>query len=327
MSAPDDIRPASKRIAVLFHERDRHTETSGYIVDHLARFWREDGHEVVYLFGTGTWVPADIVLVHVNLSMVPGEYIAFAARYPIVLNGQLRDIRKSVISENLVRPRDSWTGPVIVKSDLNFGGAPERALLPVAPREGSLLRRAARRLAARWSGRIEVDDWTKYRVFDRAGDVPASLFERPDVVVERFLPEFENGLFHLRVYQTLGDRWTCTRLASPEPVFKATDSVGAEAVDPSPEVETWRKRFHLDYGKLDYLVHDGRSVLIDVNKTTGASASMADAPLDAMRRRLADGLYGYFDSSARRSEARGDASTTCVSGAGSRSGSSNRTQS
>ena len=286
------MSPAAKRIAVLFHDRDRATET--YIVDHLVRCWREDGHEVVYLFGTKTYVPADLVLVHVNLSIVPEEYVAFASRYPIVLNGEVRDIRKSVISANLVARSDSWTGPVIVKSDLNFGGAPERALTPRAPDEGSRLRRAARRVAERLAGRGEVDDWTKYRVFDSVADVPPSLFQRRDVVVERFLPECEGGLFHLRVYQALGDRWTCTRLACPEPVFKAWMSVRAEAIEPSPEVETWRKRFRLDYGKLDYVVHDGRPVLIDVNKTTGASASMADAPLQTMRRRLAEGLYSYL---------------------------------
>ena len=288
------MSPAAKRVAVLFHDRERHADVSVYIVDHLARCWREDGHEVVYLFGTDAYVPADLVLVHVNLSIVPEEYVAFAARYPIVLNGKIRDIRKSVISANRLGRRDPWSGPVIVKSDLNYGGAAERVLLPAAPDERSRVRRTADRIAARLAGRIDVDDWTKYRVFERLADVPPSLFERHDVVVERFLPECENGLFHVRVYQTLGDRWTCTRLASPEPIFKASTSVRAEPVEPTPEVEAWRKRFHLDYGKLDYLVHEGRPVLIDVNKTTGASASMADAPLQAMRRRLAEGLYSYF---------------------------------
>jgi hypothetical protein len=71
-------------------------------------------------------------------------------------------------------------------------------------------------------------------------------------------------------------------------------SVSSEPIEPHPDVETWRKRFDLDYGKLDYLVHDGRAVLIDVNKTIGASRQVADAPLQAMRRRLAEGLYSYF---------------------------------
>jgi hypothetical protein len=174
---------------------------------------------------------------------------------------------------------------------------------------------------------MEFDDWSKYRVFDSVADVPDSIFERRDVVVERFLPEYENGLFHVRMYQALGDRWSCTRIASPEPLLKAFISVEAEEIEPSLEVETWRKRFRLDYGKLDYLVHEGQAVLIDVNKTTGASQSMADAPLEAMRRRLAEGLYSYFAESADRSGTRGSANATDVTDSGSVSGSSKRTQS
>jgi hypothetical protein len=149
-------------------------------------------------------------------------------------------------------------------------------------------------MASRLTGREEFADWTSYRVIDRVEDVPRSFFGRKDIVVERFLPERENNLFHLRICQVLGDRWTCTRLASKYPVFKATMSVSSEAIEPHPEVETWRKQFKLDYGKFDYLVHEGRPVLIDVNKTTGASLQMGGAPLQAMRRRLAEGLYSYF---------------------------------
>ena len=96
-----------------------------YLVDNFARFWREDGLEVVYLYGTDWFVPADLVLVHVDLSVVPESYIEFAARYPIVLNGRVRDIGKSAISGYLVHPGDDWDGPVIVKTDLNSGGYAE----------------------------------------------------------------------------------------------------------------------------------------------------------------------------------------------------------
>ena len=71
-------------------------------------------------------------------------------------------------------------------------------------------------------------------------------------------------------------------------------SVSSESVEPHPEVHGWRKQFNIDYGKLDYLVHDGHPVLIDVNKTIGASRQVADAPLQEMRSRLAEGLYSYF---------------------------------
>ena len=95
---------------MLFHEGDRHRNPSEYIVHHLAEFWREDGHTVSYVYGLKRFVPADIVLVHVNLSVVPSDYLEFASRYPLVLNGKIRDIRKSSFSKNLVRP-GSWDGP------------------------------------------------------------------------------------------------------------------------------------------------------------------------------------------------------------------------
>ena len=114
------------RIAVLFHARERGLDPARYLVHHLAEPWREDGHDIVYVYGIKRFVPADLALVHVDLSIVPEDYLDFAAQYPIVLNGRVRDIRKTTTSRYLVRPGDGWDGPVIVKTDLNHGGSPER---------------------------------------------------------------------------------------------------------------------------------------------------------------------------------------------------------
>jgi hypothetical protein len=284
----------AKRIAVLFHEGDRHVDLGGYIVDHLARFWREDGHEVVYLFGTNRFVSADLVLVHVNLSVVPDEYIDFASRYPFVLNGRVRDIRKSTTSKNLVRRADAWEGPVIVKSDLNFGGYPERLLGRGWLERRSRPWRGVKRVIGGLAPRSPVRSWEDYSVFDRLADVPDRLWANEDLVVEKFLPEVENGLYHLRMFQFLGDRWTCTRLASRERVIKANSSVSVERIEPHDDVVAWREELDIDYGKLDYVVHDGEAVLLDANKTTGASAHMDDEELRAMRRYQAEGLYAYL---------------------------------
>lgn len=276
---------AGSRIAVLFHERERGLDPARYLVHHLAAFWREDGHDVAYLHGTKRFVPADLLLVHVDLSVVPEPYLAFAARYPVVLNGRVRDVRKSVTSRYLVRPGEGWAGPVIVKSDLNFGGLPERVL-------GA--GRLARRLHLARRARGVALTWQDYRIFDRLDDVPARWLARSNLVVERFLPELENGLYHYRMYQFLGDRGRCTRLGSPQPVFKADHSTLVEWVEPHPEAVTWREELGLDYGKIDYLVHDGEAVLLDANKTTGASTHTDPETLRAERRNQAQGLYAYF---------------------------------
>jgi hypothetical protein len=288
------VSGSSKRIAILLHANDRDANRHRYVVDDLADCWREDGHEVEYLQGIDTSATADVLFVHVNLSVVPDEYLAFASRFPIVLNGQLRDIRKSVVSGHLVRPDDGWPGPVIVKSNANYGGGPERRLAPSWRNTRSGFWYQARRIRRRLTHRVDVEDWVGYRIYQRTADVPRSCFARPDLVVERFLPEVADGLFHVRVFQVLGDRWSCTRLASPEPIFKASMSVSSVPTDPHPEVQAWRRRFHVDYGKLDYVVHEGTPILLDVNKTTGASAKVADLNLKTMRRQLAEGLYSYF---------------------------------
>lgn len=275
-----------KRIAVLFHENDRGRDLSAYIVWLLAEIWKEAGHEVVLLFGTRRFVPADVVLVHIDLTVVPETYFRFARRYPIVLNGAVKDIRKRRYSESLVERDDDWEGPVIVKSDLNAGGYPEQAL-----GRSWLTRRSARirRLVSR-THPLAASGY--YEFHDSIADVPSKRFEDRRLVVEKFRPERENGLYHLRVYQFLGPHETCARLASEEPVVKNANSGWAEPVEPHAEIVAARRRFAMDYGKLDYVVSDGQAILLDVNKTATASPF----PVHVRARRYwAEGLYSYFE--------------------------------
>jgi hypothetical protein len=299
--APTDAR-SRKRIAVLFHSGHRYNRQGGYIVDHLAQFWREDGHEVVYLYGTRHYLPADLLFVHVDLSVVPEKYLAFAARYPRVVNGRIRDIRKSVISGNLLRQGDPWTGQVIVKTDLNCGGMPEQILLQSwLHRRSNLWRRVVRRARSITGSDSSINSWRNYLLFDRLSDVPEQWFHDRQVVVERFCPEVESGLYRLRMFQFLGDRWSCVRLASKEPIIKAESGIHLEPIEPDPAVTGWRDRLGMEYGKLDYVVHDNTPVLLDVNKTTSASTHIADDQLRLQRRHLAEGLYAYFSRSCAKS--------------------------
>jgi len=282
-----------KRIALLLHERDR-DHRPRYLVQRLADFWREDGHEVVELCGAARSEPADVAILHVNLSVVPQPYLDLAARFPVTLNVRARDIRKSSTSRNLLRPGDAWQGPVIVKSDLNFGGRPERRLEPrlldrLAP-DGTRRRRAA--VAAGLASPIATP--RDYRVFERLDDVPRRLRRRRDLVVERFLPECEDGLYHTRMYQFLGDHERCARIGSPSPILKAGTAGTTEWVEPHPEARAWRAALGLDYGKIDYVVHEGTPVLLDANKTTGLATYGDPDELVAARRHQAEGLYSYF---------------------------------
>ena len=234
-------------------------------------------------------MPADLVLVHVDLSVVPEPYLEFAARYPIVLNGRVRDIRKTAISRYLVRPGDDWGGPVIVKTDLNSGGYPEYRSSLTGLRRRRVVRGAARRLRGFRSSR-------DYQVFERFADVPAALLENPELVVERFLPDIEDGFYHLHMYQFLGDGERCARLGSREPVFKAAGSstTGSVVAEPHAAARAWREKLGLDYGKIDYTVCEGEVILLDANKTIGSAAYLDPGVLRNERQRQADGIHAYF---------------------------------
>jgi hypothetical protein len=280
------MRLSGRTIAILFHENESLSRLERFAITFLADFWREDGNDVVFLLGTDRYVPADILVVHVDLSVVPGPYLDFAARYPIALNRRAADIRKSIVSGNLVRPDDGYDGPVIVKSDQNYAGGPERLL---APRRARWLPRIPRRRPARVGFRTSLD----YRIYATVADVPRADFEQTDRIVERFLPEREGGLYFVRAYQFLGDRASCMRLASPNPIVNDETTTGMEEIEPDPEIVRARERLGFDYGKLDYVVRGGSAILLDANKTTGASR-IATPELVAQRRHRADGIYSYL---------------------------------
>jgi len=286
-----------RRIAILMHERDSRRVLGRYVITLIADLWREDGHDVHFLFGTGTFVPADVVIVHVDLSVVPEPYFEFARRYPLALNGTVRDIRKSTFSADLLlRPSDAWEGAVIVKSDLNYAGLPERRRVD-AEQDGAA-RRALRRALWRVGLTLPAAGFrspTQYRVYDRLGDVPGEVFERDDLVVQKFLPERDGQQFSVCNMSFLGDRVSCVRLRGAHPIVNGATAKVVETLEPHPQMLAARERLGFDYGKFDYVVVDGKAILLDANKTVGCSGNLVgDQALRRLRRYRADGLYGYF---------------------------------
>jgi hypothetical protein len=246
------------RIAILKHEADRGRD---YLIDLFAEYWKEDGLDVRCVYGT-EFVPADVAILHVDLSIVPDEYVELALRYPVTVNGRITDIRKSTTSRVLLRPDDPWPGPAIVKTDLNCGGLAEyRLARKRAPGWQKITRRLGRKLLRRHS----------YRIYPSIADVPRRAFHDPRLVVERFIPEREGDGYCIRVYQFLGDRHSCTRLVCTDPIIKAGGNWKSHPMEPDPGIEEIRRGLGFDYGKFDYVVHDGTVVLLDPNKTPGGS--------------------------------------------------------
>jgi hypothetical protein len=285
--------PALRRIAILLHERDVHAEKTHYIVWALRSIWTERGIEVVTLRGTAKAPEADLLIPHIDLSVIPAEYARFMECYPRVLNRGVRDVSKTAISSLLVRPGDGYEGPVIVKTDRNCGGAPERRILGRQRRPMLEARRLLRRLAGRSTHPLALAttlDSSTYPVYESPGEVPEGVFENPVLVVERFVPERAGDRYCLRNYTFLGSQHMCSRRSGPRPVVKAVPGAAREQVEVPAELEAKRRRLGFDYGKFDFVIRDGEPVLLDANPTPTYAG---DRLTPAQRERaelLADGL-------------------------------------
>ena len=283
-------------IAVLMHEHDRYFDLSNYLVYYFAEIWREQGHSVVFVFGTEDYVPADIALLHIDLSIVPTDYTIFSQRYPIVINGRITDIRKSNLPDNELGQMDDYHGPVIVKTDLNNAGQPEKRLAILAAKKKNAIGRMWIKLSRLWQEKtMGVASANDYLLFNTPEEVPSRYRRNQRLIVQRFLPEHENGLYHLRVYHFLGNRGNCTRISSDQPIVKSRGTIYSEMVEPHPKIVSLRQEMGFDYGKFDYVMHEGQPILIDANKTTGRGTPVVTPERMQKWRERATGLYSFLE--------------------------------
>lgn len=273
-------------VAVLTHARDR-LESERYLLNLLIEAWRRSGIEVLVLRGPDTQPRADALVLHVDLTVIPREYLAVARRYPMVVNGRVLDISKRRISTNLVRLGEAYAGEVIVKSNRNAGGFRERMST-----RSRLLRKLNRALPWTLSGRVSSGS---YPVFPSPAAVPLAAWLNPLLVVEKFLPEREGKYYCLRQWAFFGEREANIRVLSAEPVIKARKSLHREYDLPVPEaLRAMRAKLGFDYGKFDYVLREGEVVLLDANRTPFLSPENIPPRLQAILDDLAQGLYGFL---------------------------------
>jgi hypothetical protein len=110
----------------------------------------------------------------------------------------------------------------------------------------------------------------EYPIYDRLVDVPDETWADPDMVVERFLPERDELGYHIRTWVFFGDREISRCLRGDDPWVKALNSADIPALDIPDFIRAERARLGLDYGKFDFVIHNGDPVLFDANKTPGA---------------------------------------------------------
>ncbi len=221
------------------------------------KYWERDGHTCTVLCGTKKYIPADLLFLHIDLSVVPKKYLKFSKKYPVVINGEVQDIRKSVCSQAVLGHDTDYSGPVIVKSTLNYYGLPE-------------LKRSRNRIS-RWFMRKRI--FLEYEIYDDYKKVPKDIVNNSNLVIEKFLPETDGENYYIRHYTFLGDCESWTRRTSKHPLIKAKNTIEIKQVSPNPKIIELRKKMKFDYGKFDYLVYNGEPILIDVNKTIGAGST------------------------------------------------------
>lgn len=279
------------RIAVITHEYDRFQSRRGILMrrdspymlfDLLAELKRR-GHSARIHRGPSSKHDADIAVLHVDATVTPSDYLEYARGFPFCLNLGATDISKRRISGAVLNQSDDWDGPVIVKSNLNHWGTPEQHLNRQAERAGK---------ATPFPGARIFD---QYQVYASPAEVPPETFARTDLVVEKFVPEPEPDGFAARFWIFCGDRERCTRYVSPQSVVKGDDTIRRETVPVPEELRVLRQRLGFDYGKFDFVVNEGRAVLLDANKTPGRARNLSKI-VAAGTANLADG----FESLIRR---------------------------
>lgn len=254
-----------------------------YMAHEFIAPWERAGHRVVIHRGTGAPPEGDVALLHVDLTVVPDAYARLMERYPRVLNGATRDIRKSRYSDCILARGDPWTGRVLIKTEANHGGHIDDALQRMA-------------LAAGMAGGEEtpavMDD---YYLCESVRHVPDAIWSTPGVIVEKFVAEEDESGNHMRVWTFFGAEERSSRYRARVPLMRFSDYIDREEVPVPDEIRALRRRLGFDFGKFDYVKHGGRYHLLDANRTPGAPGEfVADAVVRASLDRLAGGIEAFL---------------------------------
>lgn len=273
-------------ILVLTHPYDHFLELdeatgdpgSRYLLFRILMELMGRGHTFTVLSGIPDRAfEADAAILHVDASRVPADLLAYAATFPVCLNLGAADITKRAISGALLARGEAWPGPVISKSNLNCGGVPELVYNHEATLRGE---------PEPFPGLSAVQAYT---VHGSPAEVPAAAWEDPDLVLERFIPEPDPDGYALRFWVFCGEREHCNRYVSPEPFVKGSNVIRREPVPVPEELRARRRELGFDFGKFDFVLHEGRAVLLDANKTPSQPPDLSG---DARSRiaNLADGF-------------------------------------
>jgi hypothetical protein len=265
----------SKTILILILDHVGDLMPNNAMLRYLVMVWERQGFNVKIAQGVKEEVDADVVIAHIDLTVVPDEYSDFLKKYPIVINGRVNNISKSLISEIMLTRESDYDGPVIVKTDANYGGAPE---LLRDKKQGRLqntgifvglwhrLQQAG--IFKRPWRYVQYLDSHNYPRFNSIKDVPGGVWQNDNLIVEKFLPEIdEEGHYCIRRWCFLGDKDIGLYQTSTNPITKSAEFKNKIITDVPDELKVIRNRLEVDYGRFDYVMNDGKAVIFDLNTT------------------------------------------------------------
>lgn len=293
-----------RTIAIVFHETATDEDIRTYRISYCTKAWEQQGIDVEIVRGVKARVAADLVIPQIDLSVVPRPYRRLFGLPGAVVNRGVVDIRKSSFSENLVRLEDDYDGAVIVKTDANHGGEPEDR----AYRRLSFYRRVLPRLARRVQklgaiasggfrsplARARAIRSDEYPVYASKRQVPPGVFGNSRLIVEKFRPETDGRYYYLRSYAFLGSEGLAVRTRSEHPAVKGGQATDLEFVPVDDSIVAMREELGIDYGKFDYVMHDGEAVLLDVNVTPTFGDVYSPEVREEIAMRLAKGIIRWF---------------------------------
>jgi hypothetical protein len=297
-AVPRPARPArpprAERILIV-HARDEPFADGPYAVRLLMEHWARSGIVIEVTDRLdGPAGPGVLVFPHFDLTRTPPAYLEPLDRSARVINRGVTDISKRVISRYLVNSPEEHEGAVIVKSNLNFGGASEARL--IACRGGPALRKLEAMQNEPWfvSGLFGQKG---YQIFAKSSFVPPRAWTNPALVIEKFLPEMEGDHYCLRQHIFLGEREINIRSVGTHPLVKSKNVVRRDLLDAAdvPEgVRALREKLGFEFGKFDYVMHEGEAIVFDVSRTPtydpGSKAGSAGSLIET----LAPGIQPFL---------------------------------
>ncbi len=288
-------------ILIVRHRYDRLIEATTHTIKLLAEHWRQMGLTVGVQQGPSRFgrTNAALAINHVSLTVTPAPYLNYLARFPIVANRELSDTSKSKYCRGLLACGSDYEGPVIVKTELNFGGYAECKLQKREQRDG--VRRYLRYLLQPLQVQppeATFSDPYAYPIYDHPSLVPVEVWSTPHLVVQKFQPERDStGRYRLRCWYVFGDRGFHVVTVANEPIVKGRNMVERRVITDAtpPELEALRKQLHVDFGRFDYVMIDGSPVVFDINRTpiSSTSGALQYAP---QWRDLAEGVKAFLRS-------------------------------